>query len=47
MTVGFFLDKDHEPSADELLVALGASGPLWERLVRFIAATYQMSGNWS
>jgi len=47
MTVGFFLDKDHEPSAGELLVALGASGPLWERLVRFIADTYQMSGEWS
>jgi len=47
MTVGFFLDKDHEPSADEVLVALGASGPLWERLVRFIADTYQMPGEWS
>ena len=47
MAVGFFLDKDHEPSADEVLVALGASGPLWERLVRFIADTYQMPGEWS
>jgi len=47
MAVGLFLDKDHQPSADELFAALGASGPLWERLVRFIADTYQMPGEWN
>ena len=47
MAIGFFLDKDHQPSPDELLSALGASAPLWERLVRFIGDTYQLSGEWN
>ena len=47
MPIGFFLDKEHQPSPDEMLAAMGASAPLWERLVRFIADTYQMPGEWS
>ena len=47
MVVGFFLDKECQPSHDEVLAALGATAPLWERLVRFIADTYQMPGEWS
>jgi Protein of unknown function (DUF3788) len=47
MAIGFFLDKEHQPSPEEILVAMGVSAPLWERLVRFIADTYQMPGEWS
>jgi len=47
MAIGFFLDKENQPSPGELLAALGASGPLWERLVRFIGDTYQMPGEWN
>ncbi|MBN1135172.1 MAG: DUF3788 domain-containing protein [Anaerolineae bacterium] len=47
MAVGFFLDKDQQPSLDELLAAMGSAAPLWDRLVQFIADTYQMPGEWS
>ena len=47
MAIGFFLDKEHQPSPDELSAAMGPATLLWERLVRFIADTYQMPGEWS
>lgn len=47
MAIGFFLDKERQPSPDEMSAAMGAAAPLWERLVRFIADTYQMPGELS
>jgi len=47
MAIGFFLDKEHQPSPDELSAAMGLNSSLWERLVHFIADTYQMPGEWS
>lgn len=47
MAISFFLDKEHQPSPDELPAAMGPATPLWERLVRFIADTYQMPGEWN
>ena len=47
MAIGFFLDKERQPSPDEMSAAMGPAAPLWERLVRFIADTYQMPGELS
>jgi hypothetical protein len=47
MAIGFFLDKEHQPSPGELSAAMGLNSSLWERLVHFIADTYQMPGEWS
>ncbi len=47
MPIGFFLDKTHEPSAEEIAAALGAAKPWWDRLLAFIAETYQMPGEFS
>jgi hypothetical protein len=44
MTVGIFLDKEHEPTPEQIAQALGASQPHWERIVQFIAASYAMPG---
>ena len=44
MPIGFFLDKMHQPSGEEIAAALGAAKPLWDRLLAFIAETYQMPG---
>ena len=47
MSIGVFLDKMHQPSAEEMAAALGAAKPLWDRLLAFIAETYQMPGELS
>ncbi len=47
MSVGYFLDKTHPPSGEELKEALGPAVPLWEELVQFIAQTYQMTVDFS
>jgi len=45
--ISVFADKNHPPSADELKAALGPMSPLWDALVEFIAANYQMPGELS
>jgi hypothetical protein len=47
MTMGTFTDRSHPPSPEEIRLALGARTPLWERLTRFIATRYQVTGEWS
>jgi hypothetical protein len=47
MSVGYFLDKTHPPSSEELKAALGPAFPLWEELVQFIAQTYQVAVDFS
>jgi hypothetical protein len=47
MTVGCFLDKLHQPTPAELAAVMGPAFPLWQRLTRFIADTYQMEGELS
>jgi hypothetical protein len=47
MTMGTFTDRSHPPSPEEIRVALGARYPLWERLTRFIATQYHVTGAWS
>jgi len=47
MAIGCFTDKYHQPAPDELAAVMGAAYPLWQRLVQFIADTYQMEGEMS
>lgn len=44
MSIGVFLDKDHQPTTQEVFRALGSKQPLWERLTQFISDHYQMPG---
>jgi hypothetical protein len=43
MSIGYFADKNHPPSAEELAAALGSKRALWEALVQFIAESYQLA----
>ncbi len=47
MTMGYFIDHSHQPSPEEIRLALGSLYPLWERLTRFIDTNYQITGEWS
>ena len=44
MTVGCFTNRSHQPSPEEIRLALGSLYPLWERLTRFISTNYQIAG---
>jgi hypothetical protein len=46
-TVGYFIDQGHQPSLEEIRLALGSLYLLWERLTRFIDTNYQIAGEWS
>jgi hypothetical protein len=47
MTMGYFAKNKPQPSTIEIRSALGSRYPLWERLTRFIAINYQITGVWS
>jgi hypothetical protein len=47
MSIGIFLDKDHQPTMSEVFDALGSKQPLWEKLTQFIASNYPISGGWN
>jgi hypothetical protein len=47
MDEGYFTDYSHQPSQDEIRLALGSIYPLWERLTRFININYQIVGEFS
>lgn len=40
MAATAFMDRDHRPTEQETLAALGPSAPLWERLTRHLDAAY-------
>lgn len=47
MTKGYFTDRNHQPSLEEIKLALDALFPLWERLTQFIETNYQITGVFS
>lgn len=47
MSMGIFLDKEHQPTRKELCSALGSKQALWEELKRFIAENYPIPAAWS
>jgi len=47
MSIGCFLDKTQSPSPEELRTVMRDSYLLWERLVLFIDANYQIPGELS
>ncbi len=46
MPIGTFLDKEHQPTANDVSVALGSKEPLWHELEQFLAETYAVPGVW-
>ncbi len=44
MAIGYFIEKNHTPSQEEIGSALGTSAPLWQELSEFIRAQYQIPG---
>jgi hypothetical protein len=47
MTMGYFTNRSHQPSPEEIRLALGSRYSLWERLTRFIKTNYQIEGEFS
>jgi len=47
MSMGYFTNRSHQPSPEEVRLALGSLYPLWERLTRFIDSNYQIAGKFS
>lgn len=47
MSIGTFVDKDHQPTLPEVFDALGAQQSLWEKLTQFIANNYPIPGEWN
>jgi len=47
MAVGFFLDKTHPPTLEEVYTSLGENQNLWRRLVKFLADNYALEGEWN
>jgi hypothetical protein len=45
MSIGIFIDKDHQPTTEEVSRVHGSRQPLWARLAQFISDNYQMSGD--
>jgi len=44
MSIGVFVEKDHEPTIEEIFAAIGSKRPLWEKLTSFIADNYRIQG---
>ena len=42
MSIGYFLDKEHQPTEKEIETVLGSSHRLWRTLIDFIAENYQI-----
>jgi hypothetical protein len=47
LRMGDLTDRGHQPSPEDIRLALGLHYPLWERLTRFIETNYQIEGEWS
>ena len=42
MAIGIFADREHQPTREEVLAAVGSSRPWWENLIRFITDNYRV-----
>ena len=40
MSIGAFVDKEHQPSDEEIQQVIGSKMPLWEDLIRYIREHY-------
>ncbi|HVN14143.1 MAG TPA: DUF3788 domain-containing protein [Anaerolineales bacterium] len=47
MSIGIFLDKEHQPTMPEVLGTIGTKQPLWEELTQFISSNYPIPGEWN
>ncbi len=42
MSIGAFTDKQHQPTAEEIMEMVGASRPAWENLERYVTENYRV-----
>ena len=42
MSIGAFVDKQHPPTIEAMIVAVRSKRPLWERLTQFIEENYRV-----
>jgi hypothetical protein len=47
MSTGIFVDRQHQPTLQEISIVLASRQPLWAKLTQFIADNYQMPGELS
>jgi len=47
MAVGAFVDKERQPTMQEIFVSIGAKRKSWERLAQFIADNYRVKGDFA
>jgi len=47
MSIGTFLDKDHQPTLPEVFDVLGVKQLLWVKLTQFIANNYPIPEEWN
>nr|MDO8080937.1 DUF3788 domain-containing protein [Candidatus Freyarchaeota archaeon] len=41
MSIGVFVDKEHQPTMEEIFAVLGSKRSLWEKLTKFVADNYR------
>jgi hypothetical protein len=46
MSVGHFTDKKHQPSPDDIVIAIGEGLPDWENFSAFLRTTYTIQETW-
>lgn len=47
MGVGVFINKEHQPTSDEVFAAIGSKRSLWENLTQFILNNYHIQGDFT
>jgi hypothetical protein len=43
--IGTFIDKQRQPTMDEVFAALGDARPAWEHLVEYVSASYRVQSD--
>jgi hypothetical protein len=47
MAIGAFTDKEHKPTAAEVVAAIGSKQQLWENLTNFIGDNYRLKSDFA
>lgn len=45
MGIGAFIDKEHQPTMEEIFAVVGSKRSLWEDLSRFVVENYRVQGD--
>lgn len=47
MSIGTFVDKQHQPTMKEIFASIGSKKELWQNLTRFIADNYRIKSDFA